>query len=36
MKHDIRLMRKLGDQKVGQTIIVILLKNNSHAGAYLA
>src|SRR5580704_17149133 len=31
MKNDVRIVRKLGDQKVGKAVVVIILKNHSHA-----
>src|SRR5580658_681520 len=31
MKNDVGLVRELGDEKVGQTIVIVILKDNSHA-----
>src|SRR5271168_4442535 len=31
MKEDVGIVRKLGDEKVGKAIVVIILKNHAHA-----
>ena len=31
VKHDVKLMRKFGDDDVGQPVIVVVLKDHSHA-----
>src|SRR3984893_4963848 len=34
--NDVGLRRKLRDEKVGKAIVIVILKNNAHAGEHLA
>src|SRR5580698_230570 len=36
MKNNVRIMRKLGDKKIGEAIVVIILKNDAHARGHSA